>query len=166
VNNIILIGMPGCGKTTIGRELAKNLGRSFFDADQVLEEISGQTISELFAEGEETFRAAESETIIYLVTKVRSIIATGGGVVTKEENMLALRESGCIIFLNRPPEQIIKDLDITTRPLLSEGKEKIYNIYAKRIALYRKYADYEVCCDVESESVLAEILAIVKEVGV
>ncbi|MDD4320462.1 MAG: shikimate kinase [Acidaminococcaceae bacterium] len=166
MNNIILIGMPGCGKTTIGRALAKSLGRSFFDVDQVLEDISGQTISELFAEGEEVFREVESETIVYLASKVRSVIATGGGVVTKEENMLVLRESGCLIFLNRSPEQIIKDLDITTRPLLSEGKEKIYNIYAKRIELYRKYADYEVGCGVEWGSILPEILAIVKEVGV
>ena len=80
MNNIILIGMPGCGKTTIGRELAKKLGRYFFDADQVLEEVSGQTIHELFAQGEETFRDAESETIVYLASKVKGVIATGGGV--------------------------------------------------------------------------------------
>lgn len=166
MNNIILIGMPGCGKSTIGRELAKRLGRNFFDADQVLEDVSGQTISELFIQGEEVFRAAESEVIAYLAAKVRSVIATGGGVVTKEKNMLVLRESGYIIFLNRSPQKIIKDLDVEARPLLSEGKEKIYNIYNRRIALYHKYADCEVCCDTHMQVVISKLVAIVKEVDV
>ena len=166
MNNIILIGMPGCGKTTIGRELAKILRRSFFDADQVLEEVSGYKIPELFAQGEEVFRAVESETVEYLATKVGSVIATGGGVVKKEANIKALRLSGVIIFLNRSPEQIIRDVDTTSRPLLAAGKEKIYNIYEERIGLYHKYADYEVSCDRDVPKILSEILAIAKEVGI
>lgn len=166
MNNIILIGMPGCGKTTIGRELAKILGRSFFDADQVLEEVSGYKIPELFAQGEEVFRAVESETIAYLATKVGSVIATGGGVVKKEANINVLHLSGVIIFLNRSPEQIVCDVDTTSRPLLAAGKEKIYNIHEERIALYYKYADYVVSCDRAVPDILAEILVILKEVGI
>ena len=166
MNNIILIGMPGCGKTTTGRELAKKLGRYFFDADEVLEEVSGQTIHELFAQGEETFRDAESETIVYLASKIRSVIATAGGVVTREENMQALGASGVIIFINRSPEEIIADIDTKTRPLLAEGKEKIHQIYAERIELYRKYADYEVGFGKEWAEILPEILAILKGMGI
>jgi len=166
MNNIILIGMPGCGKTTTGRELAKKLGRYFFDADEVLEEVSGQTIHELFAQGEETFRDAESETTVYLASKVRSVIATGGGVVKREENMHALGASGVIIFINRSPEEIIADIDTKTRPLLTDGKEKIHKIYAERIELYRKYADYEVGFGKEWAEILPEILSILKGMGI
>jgi len=166
MNNIILIGMPGCGKTTIGRELAKKLGRYFFDADQVLEEVSGQTIHELFAQGEETFRDAESETIVYLASKVKGVIATGGGVIKREENMQVLGNSGVIIFINRSPEEIIADIDTETRPLLVEGKEKIHQLYTERIALYRKYADYEVGTGKKWSEILPEIFAILEGMGI
>jgi shikimate kinase len=166
MNNIILIGMPGCGKTTTGRALAKQLGCYFFDADQVLEEVSGQTIHELFAQGEEIFRDAESETIGYLASKVRSVIATGGGVILRKENMQALGASGVIIFINRSPEDIIADIDTKTRPLLADGKEKIHQIYAERIELYHKYADYEVGLGKEWSEILPEILAILKGMGI
>ncbi|NLU44804.1 MAG: shikimate kinase [Acholeplasmataceae bacterium] len=166
MNNIILIGMPGCGKTTIGRELAKKLGCYFFDADQVLEEVSGQTIHELFAQGEETFRDAESETIVYLASKVKGVIATGGGVIKREENMQVLGNSGVIIFINRSPEEIIADIDTETRPLLAEGKERIHQLYAERIELYRKYADYEVGTGKKWSEILPEIFAILEGMGI
>ena len=166
MNNIILIGMPGCGKTTIGQELAKKLGRYFFDADQVLEEVSGQTIHELFAQGEETFRDAESETIVYLASKVKGVIATGGGVIKREENMQVLGNSGVIIFINRSPEEIIADIDTETRPLLAEGKERIHQLYAERIELYRKYADYEVGTGKKWSEILPEIFAILEGMGI
>lgn len=166
MNNIILIGMPGCGKTTIGRQLATILGRIFFDADQVLEEVSGQTIKELFVQGEDVFRAAESDTIAYLASKVGAVIATGGGVVKKEDNMKTLHLSGIIIFLNRSPGEIMQDVDVTNRPLLVEDKARLYNIYEERITLYHKYADYEVNCNKDMQEILAEILTIVKGVRI
>ena len=92
--NIILIGMPGCGKTMVGTALAQQLQREFYDADIVLEEREGKTIPELFAISEEAFRQAETRTLRYLATKENAIIATGGGAVTRPINMTLLGVTG------------------------------------------------------------------------
>lgn len=141
MKNIILIGMPGCGKSTFGKRLAKKLGRKFYDADEVLEEREQRTIKDFFAESEDAFRAAETRTLAYLATLEGVVIATGGGAVKRAENMELMKRYGVVVFLDRKPEQILGNIEGDARPLLAADKQRIFKLYEERIDLYRKYAD-------------------------
>lgn len=164
MKNIVLIGMPGSGKTTIGKILAAKLKRNFCDADHLLEEWEGKSIKELFAVSEETFREAESRTIKKLSAASDLVIATGGGVVKRAKNMELLRTTGIIIFIDRSPELICADVDVASRPLLAAGSQHIFELYKERYALYQKYKDFAVCNNGEPETVVCEILNIIKKV--
>ena len=144
MKNIVLIGMPGCGKSTLGRSLAEMLGRDFIDADPEIEKDAGKTIPELFAVSEDFFRKQETRTTKRLAALQDKVLAMGGGVVLRQENISSLKENGLIIFLDRSPEDIIGDVDTQTRPLLAAGRRRIYDLYAQREALYRAAADVTV----------------------
>ena len=144
MKNIVLIGMPGCGKSTLGRSLAEMLGRDFIDADPEIEKDAGKTIPELFAVSEDFFRKQETRTTKRLAALQDKVLAMGGGVVLRQENISSLKENGLIIFLDRSPEDIIGDVDTQTRPLLAAGRQRIYDLYAQREALYRAAADVTV----------------------
>lgn len=141
MKNIVLIGMPGCGKSTLGKQLAQKLQRSFFDADDVVVKREQRSIKEMFAESEAVFRKAETATIKYLANLDGVIIATGGGVVLRQENIKMLKQNGVVIFIDRQVENIVTNIDNTARPLLANDKMRIYALYEQRINLYRKYAD-------------------------
>ena len=141
MKNIVLIGMPGCGKSTFGKLLARRLGRKFYDADEVLEEREQRTIKDFFAESEDAFRAAETRTLAYLAELEDAVIATGGGAVKRAENMELMKRNGVVIFLDRKPEQILGNIEGDARPLLAEDKQRIFKLYEERIGLYRRYAD-------------------------
>ena len=141
MKNIVLIGMPGCGKSTFGKLLARRLGRKFYDADEVLEEREQRTIKDFFAESEDAFRAAETRTLAYLAELEDAVIATGGGAVKRAENMELMKRNGVVIFLDRKPEQILGNIEGDARPLLAEDKQRIFKLYEERIDLYRRYAD-------------------------
>lgn len=141
MKNIVLIGMPGCGKSTFGKRLAKKMGRSFYDADTVLEEREARTIKDFFAESEDAFRAAETRTLAYLAELEGVVIATGGGAVKRAENMALMKRKGVVVFLDRKPEQILANIEGDARPLLAADKQRIFKLYEERINLYRKYAD-------------------------
>lgn len=141
MKNIVLIGMPGCGKTTFGKRLAKKLGRKFYDADDVLEAREQRTIKDFFAESEDAFRAAETRTLAYLAQLENAVIATGGGAVKRAENMALMKRKGVVVFLDRKPEQILGNIEGDARPLLAADKQRIFKLYEERIDLYRKYAD-------------------------
>ena len=141
MKNIVLIGMPGCGKSTFGKRLAKKMGRSFYDADTVLEEREARTIKDFFAESEDAFRAAETRTLAYLAELEGVVIATGGGAVKRAENMELMKRKGVVVFLDRKPEQIFGNIEGDARPLLAADKQRIFKLYEERIDLYRKYAD-------------------------
>lgn len=124
--NIVLVGMPGSGKTTVGRALARKLGREFVDTDDIIKERHGD-ISEIFRQkGEQHFRELESEVILEISAKCGLVVATGGGAVLKGENVFRLRQNGRIYFLDRPLEQIVPTSD---RPLAlnAEAVKKRYN---------------------------------------
>ena len=154
MENIILIGMPGCGKSTLGKLLAEKLGRTFVDADVYLEEREGRTIPELFAVSEDCFRDVEERTVEALSEMEKLVIATGGGVVKRWKNIERLKKSGRIYFIDRSPEDIAGDVEVGTRPLLAEGPGKVFALYEERIALYRKAADVIV----ENRGSLDEVL--------
>lgn len=143
-DKVVLIGMPGCGKTTLGKVLASELNYNFYDMDSYIENISKKTIPELFLEGEEIFRTWETRACLELSKKKRAVISSGGGVVKKQKNIDILSEECLILFINRPTEMIIEDVDASTRPLLKDGKQKIYDLYEERFLLYKEAAHIEI----------------------
>ncbi|MGL4569465.1 MAG: shikimate kinase [Clostridium sp.] len=143
-DKIILIGMPGCGKTTIGKVLARELNYNFYDMDDYIEESSNMSIKDIFNRSEDEFRQLETEACRELSLKKRCVISTGGGVVKRDVNMDILKEVGIIIFINRPIEKILTDVDISKRPLLNGGKERLYKLYSERFYKYRNSCHVEV----------------------
>lgn len=136
--NVVLIGMPGCGKTTVGKLLQKQMGRELFDSDEVIMDSTGRDIPSIFKEGGETeFRRHESSAIRWLADKTGCIIATGGGAILKPENVFSLRKNGTLVFLDRPLSELIPT---DNRPLSSDRQmlEKRYN---ERMPIYRSCAD-------------------------
>ncbi len=158
MKNIVLIGMPGSGKTTFGRAVAEKLGKAFFDADTYLEEKEGKRIAAFFQEGESCFRDAEEEAIRELSRMEDCVIATGGGVVERPDNIRRLRKRGILLFLDRPPADIAADIEVSTRPLLKDGAEKVYALYRDRLVSYQAAADVTVKNDKGEEEILCEIL--------
>ena len=138
--NIVLIGMPASGKSTIGKLLAKKMNYEYYDADRYLERKENVKISTLFSEkGEEYFRNLETKYLKELSQKNGIIISTGGGAVKREKNMQILGEKGIIVFLNRKIEDIAKE-NHEARPLL-QTIDNIYKLYDERIELYNRYSD-------------------------
>jgi len=138
--NIVLIGMPASGKSTIGKLLSKKISYEYYDADKYLERKEKVKISTLFSEkGEEHFRNLETKYLRELSQKNRIIISTGGGAVKREENMEILKEKGIVVFLSRKIEDIAKE-NHEARPLLQDINN-IYKLYDERIELYKRYSD-------------------------
>ncbi|SMB90364.1 shikimate kinase [Desulfonispora thiosulfatigenes DSM 11270] len=163
--NIVLIGMPGCGKTSIGKNLAEQLKMNFIDVDEYIEQKMQISIPEIFKQGEEHFRKIETRCIEELSKLSSTIISTGGGVVKSPLNIEFLKENGIIIFINRPLENIVNDIDIGVRPLLADGKEKIFKLYQDRIGLYNKYKDYEIINDSSLENVMEKMSEISQKIS-
>ncbi len=160
--NIVLIGMPGSGKTTIGKKLSLELGIGFYDSDEYIEEITGKSISEIFLSGEELFRSIETDAIKEIASKTPFVVATGGGVVKNMGNIKALKNDGVVVFINRPIENIASDIDAEKRPLLKNKKENLYKLYHERIELYKKYCDYEIINDRTIDDAVANIVSTIK----
>ena len=137
--NIVLVGMPGCGKTTVGRELAKLTGKPLVDLDEEIVRRAGKPIPEIFAqEGEKAFRDLESRVLAETCAKDGQVIATGGGAVLRAENRTALRRTGRVYFLRR----VLGQLSREGRPLSQKGSlEEMYRI---RKPLYEAAADFRV----------------------
>jgi len=160
--NIVLIGMPGCGKTTIGKILSKKLGYKFIDVDEYIEENSGKSISQLFELGEDYFRTLEMEAVNKLSSEKATVISTGGGVIKNYSNMKELKENGLVIFIDRDIENIAEDVKVSKRPLLKDGVNKLYEIFNERYELYKKYCDYHVINSSSIEEVVKRIMEVIK----
>ena len=138
--NIVLIGMPSAGKTTIGKMLEEKLEKEFFDLDDMIIAKAGKSIPEIFQEsGEAGFRAIETEVAIEASKMNNKIIATGGGVVKHKVNMAFLRLNGITIFIDRDIDKLISS--DPNRPL-SSSKQALQQMYKERYPLYQKYAAY------------------------
>lgn len=138
--NIVLIGMPSAGKTTIGKMLEEKLGKEFFDLDDMIIAKAGKSIPEIFQEsGEAGFRAIETKVAIEASKMNNKIIATGGGVVKHKVNMDFLRLNGITIFIDRDIDKLISS--DPNRPL-SSSKQALQQMYKERYPLYQKYAAY------------------------
>lgn len=139
--NLVLIGMPGCGKSTIARKLAEISGRPAVDIDQRIVERIGRPIRDFFAQqGEARFRQIEAEILAEVTLQTGQIIATGGGIVKDWENVRRLRQSGKVYFLDRSLDQLETD---PSRPL-SSSREALRQLYDQRINLYRAACDQQI----------------------
>ena len=156
--NIVLIGMPGSGKTTLGKQLASRLGRTFVDADDFVVQLEGKTIADMFAVSEEYFRDAETRAAQELAKRRGLVVACGGGVIKRSVNIVIFKETGVVILLDRSPDDFVTDVDVASRPLLKDGKQKVYDLYDERIALYRSAADYTIVNDKKAEEILDELV--------
>jgi shikimate dehydrogenase len=134
--NIVLIGMPGCGKTSIGTFLAKKTGREFVDIDECIAKIAGKSVPNIIMEdGEDAFRAKETAALKTICKENGFVIATGGGVVTRHENRRIIRQNGVVIFLNRD----IAQLPTAGRPL--SQRDGVESLAAVRLPLYKQWSD-------------------------
>jgi len=140
--NIVLIGMPGCGKTSVGNAIAKKMGREFIDTDKLITEAAGKPIPEIFADnsggtsGEEKFRALETSVLRDVCKQSGKVIATGGGVVTREENRHIIRQNGIVVFRERE----LSLLPVKGRPI--SQRDGIAALAAARLPLYRSWSDF------------------------
>lgn len=161
MKNVILIGMPGSGKTTIGTELAERIGYGYIDSDSVIVARAGKRINEIIAElGRESFLDFEEKVNKELCVN-RCVIATGGSVIYRDGAMQKLKEMGTLVYLQLSYEAIEARLgDLTARGVAVKDGFTLKDLYEERTPLYEKYADITVCLDGKS---IAESVEIVKE---
>ncbi len=149
--NLVLIGMPGSGKSRIGKFLAQKLNLELLDTDKIIELQYGK-ISEIFAEfGESYFRELEVKAVKSCAEKESAVISTGGGVILNEENVAALKKNGVIFYLKASEDTLFKRTAKSDRPLIKGDRERVKALLEFRAPLYEKYADYII--DADSEDV-------------
>ncbi|MCK8059945.1 MULTISPECIES: shikimate kinase [unclassified Fusibacter] len=143
---VFIIGITGVGKSSIGRMLAKKLNFGFVDLDAWIEIRSKKRIPELFSEGESVFRDWETESLKALPTTRSLVVATGGGVVTREENVKWMRSNGLVIQLDRPIDKIVGHINTKKRPMLKDDPSILYKLYHKRKQSYKRARHVVVNC--------------------
>lgn len=153
--NIVLIGMPASGKSTVAEILRKRLGRNKYDTDELIVEREGVTIPEIFkSRGEGYFRAVEHEVALDVAKLSSSIIATGGGIILNPENIRALKQNGRVYFIDRPLSALVPTDD---RPLSSD-RASIEKRYEERYEIYKASADVIIDADCDAWAVAEKIL--------
>ncbi len=164
-NNIILIGMPGCGKTTIGTELSEVIGYGYIDSDSVIVAREGKRLNEIIAEvGREAFLDIEGKVNSEIAAN-RCVIATGGSVIYRDNAMQKLKEMGTVVYLKLPYEIIARRLgDLKKRGVALKEGFTLKDLYDERTPLYEKYADVtvELCGASIAESVQQLVRALNK----
>ena len=159
LDNIILIGFMGSGKTSFGKWIAKNHGRNFYDTDELIESSQLRSISDIFAEnGEEYFRELETDTVRRMLDDKVSggVISVGGGLPLRAENRRLLKRLGTVVYLKADVAELVKRLEKdNTRPLLAGGslEEKINRLISERSEFYEEAADLEVDTSAGAETV-------------
>jgi len=160
--NIVLIGMPGAGKSTVGVILAKSLGMQFVDTDILIQERSGRMLQEILdLDGPDAFKRIEEETILSLRPH-HAVIATGGSVVCSEAAMAHLKSAGVVVYLEISYEEMEARLkNITTRGIVLLPDQSLRGMYDERIPLYERYADLTIACSGEDlESVVGNVIEV------
>ena len=151
--NVVLIGMPGSGKSCVGAALAERLGMPLVETDAMVVEKTGRSIPDIFAQdGEAAFRREETAAARRAAAMEGTVISTGGGII--------LSATGTVYFLDRDPRDIA-NTELDGRPLLSGGRDRVFLLYDQRINLYRKYARYTVPSTTVDETV-DSVLALVR----
>jgi len=163
--NMVLIGMPGSGKSVIGKIIAEKLMLSFIDIDAYIEKSTKQTITEIFRNGETFFRDIETKAVEEVSIKDFAVISTGGGVISRPENIINLKKNGIIIYINRTVENIARDVDVQSRPILAKDPSEIYRLFERRGPLYKKYCDHEIMNISNIDDAVDSIIDIYKEIN-
>lgn len=161
MKNIVLIGIMGCGKTTISKMLGEKLKRPVIDIDEYIVEKHQQTIPEMFAVSESYFRDNETDGCKDVSKLSGHIISTGGGVILKPINVEYLKQNGTIIYVDRPIDNILTDVQVASRPLLKEGPQKLYDLDKQRHQLYLDACDYHIINDDSLDNITDKIIDIV-----
>lgn len=152
--NIVLIGMPGCGKTTVGKQLSEEMGAEFIDTDAEILRLDGREIPKIFAqEGEEGFRNIETEAIRQIAAHQHAVIATGGGAILRPENMRLLKQNGRIYFIDRP----LDALEATADRPLSCNRQQLERRYQERYDIYLASCHRHILSDSVTEHVAQAI---------
>ncbi len=160
---VFLVGPMGTGKSTTGKNLSGKLDYDFYDTDKLIEKVEGRKIKDIFEQdGEDYFRQKESEALNETKTLQNAVIATGGGIVEREENRLILEKEDKVIFLDSSPErQYDRTKDSKKRPLLNDGNnlEILKKLYKKRFNFYEAVSKKKISMDnLNSEEILKEII--------
>ncbi len=154
MQNVVLIGMPSCGKSSIGEQVASLLNREFIDVDKEIEKQENKPIYQIFKQnGEDYFRKIEKEITLKVGSLSGKVIATGGGVVKDKDNLFSLKQNGKVILITRDIDKLISD----GRPL-SKDKESIKKLYQERKDLYQAFADGKVENDGEIDSAVKGVI--------
>lgn len=166
---IALVGMPGSGKSTVGRHLARRLGLPFFDSDHVIELRLGCAIRDYFAQaGEAAFRDVEEKVIAELAGSASAVIATGGGAVLREANRQRLSDGAQVVYLRSTPEELFRRLrHDTQRPLLqvADPLARLRALYAERDPLYRETSHFQIDTGRPSVPTLANMIVMQLELA-
>ena len=163
MKHIVLIGMMGCGKTTVGRILARELGLTQIDTDAFLEERQGCTVAQIFADhGEAYFRALETQAAEELATQSGLVLSCGGGLPMVEASIAPLHAAGTVFWLDRDPGETYDRLDVSGRPLAKQGREDFLARYAARAPIYRRWAHHVIRAE-SPRAAAAAIRAILEE---
>lgn len=158
LENIVLTGMPGCGKTTLGKRVASKTGKQFIDLDQIIEKNANMTIEQIFDKfGEAYFRKLEHETVKEYSKLTGLVISTGGGVILNNNNIDALSQNGKIIFIDRP----IKKLAIGEGRPLSSNAEAVSKMYKERYPIYVKTSDIQMHNQHEASIAVKQLLKLI-----
>lgn len=165
MNTIILIGLPGAGKSTLGVILAKALGMHFIDTDIVIQDQTGRLLQDIInTDGVERFLEIEKECILSL-NRPHAVISTGGSVVLSTRAMNQLKSDGMIVYLEISYDEMVRRLkNITTRGIVLEPGQSLRDMYDQRIPLYERYADIRINCSGEAfERVMETVVLRIRE---
>lgn len=165
-SNLILIGMPGAGKSTVGVLAAKALGMAFIDTDLLIQEREGRLLQEIIdCDGIERFLAVEEDVILKLGDINSSVVATGGSVVYSRAGMASLRANGLLVYLQLPYDELKKRImNMTARGIVIGRGQTLWDLYNERILLYERYADVNLnCFRLSVEEVVERICRLWKE---